>query len=85
METKIWYRNGYTNVKVHLPPKDMRHLRAFLISNGSADCFVKAQGGYYKCGKDGVQRFVVRVLYLLSLKEWLEIALNDNYIESVKL
>ena len=29
-------------------------------------------------------KYVTRSLYLLSLKEWLEISLNDNFIANLK-
>jgi hypothetical protein len=78
MITNIYYRNNYINVNVDKPPKDLRQLRAFLLANNTRDCFLKSQGGYYKLELDNKLYFISRVLYLLTLKDWLEIAKNDR-------
>lgn len=84
LETRIPYRGKLVNVNPEKPPVDTRQLRGFLLWNGARDCFMKGQGGWYRVGTDGQILFVSRVLYLLSLKEWLEIALNDNFIANIK-
>ena len=84
IETKIPWRGRYVTIKPDRPPKDTRQLRGFLLWNGARDCFMKGEGGWYRIGLDGDILFVVRALYLLSLKEWLEIATNDNFINNIK-
>ena len=84
MTTKIWWRDRYINVKPDTPPRDTRQLDSFLYYNDAAKCFMKGEGGWYKISRQGSVLFVVRALYLLSLKEWLEIAQDDNFIANVK-
>lgn len=84
MITKVPYRGKLINVKPDNPPKDTRQLRGFLLWNNARDCFMKGQGGWYRIGIDGQILFVSRTLYLLSLKEWLSIALNDDFIANTK-
>ena len=78
--TKIPWRGKLVKVNPDNPPKDTRQLRGFLLWNNVADCFMKGEGGWYKICKDGSVKFVSRTLYLTSLKEFLEIANNDNFI-----
>lgn len=80
------YRDNWHH-KVHIdrPPKETRELDGFLWVNGAAKCFMKGQGGWYKVTRDGRLLFVSRTLYLLSLKEWLEIALDDDFIANHRL
>jgi hypothetical protein len=82
--TKIWWRGRYHNVKPDQPPKDTRQLDSFLVYNDAAKCFVKIEGGWYKLTRDGRLLFVSRVLYLLSLAEWLLIAKDDNFIANTR-
>lgn len=82
IETEIPWRGKIKNVKIEKPPADTRQLRGFLLWNKARDCFMKGEGGWYKLGTDGSIKFVSKTLYLLSLKEWLEIALNDDFIEN---
>lgn len=73
------------NIHPERPPIDTRQLRGFLLWNQARDCFARMEGGWYRLGTDGSIKFVCRTLYLLSLKEWLEIALNDEFIANMKL
>lgn len=82
--TKVPHRGKMINVKPERPPTDTRQLRGFLLWNHARDCFMRGEGGWYRLGTDGSINFVARALYLLSLKEWLEIALNDNFIANMK-
>ena len=84
METTIPWRGKLVTVNEKKPPKDTRQLRGFLLWNKARDCFMKGEGGWYRIGIDGQILFVSRTLYLLSLEEWLEIALNDNFIANNK-
>lgn len=84
INTRIPWRGKYVKVNPDNPPKDTRQLRGFLLWNNARDCFMKGEGGWYKLTKDGQILFVSRTLYLLSLREWLEIALNDNFIANTK-
>lgn len=83
METKIWVRDNYRNVNPDYPPKETRELDSFLVKNNASKCFFKGQGGWYKQTKKGEFLFVAKALYLLSLKEWLDIALDDNFTHSI--
>lgn len=78
--TKIWWRDKYINVDPNNPPKDERQLISFLRYNDAPACFVKTGNSWRKVTKQGSLLNVSRALYLLPLKEWLEIALNDNFI-----
>lgn len=82
--TRIPWRGNLVNVNYNRPPHDTRQLRGFLLWNNARDCFMRGEGGWYRLGKDGSINFVCRTLYLLSLKEWLEIALNDKFIANNK-
>lgn len=78
------YRGKLVRVDPDKAPIDTRQLRGFLLWNGARDCFMKGEGGWYRIGIDGQILFVSRTLYLLSLKEWLNIALKDNFIANTK-
>lgn len=84
IETRIWVRDNYRNVNPDKPPRESRELDSFLWYNDAAKCFLKGQGGWYKITRQGSILFVARALYLLTLKEWLEVALNDNFIANTK-
>jgi hypothetical protein len=84
LECHIPWRGKFVNVKPENPPADSRQLRGFLLFNDARDCFYKTTGGWYKLGLDGSLKFVCRALYLLSLQQWLEIALDDNFTENFK-
>jgi hypothetical protein len=79
METVVPYRGKMVKVNPDNPPKDTRNLRGFLLWNDASDCFVRAEGGWYKVTKENGLKFVAKTLSHLSLKEFLEIALNDNF------
>lgn len=83
--TKIWWRDGWCNVKPDKSPIDTRQLDSFLIYNHAAKCFMKGQGGWYKITKENSLLYVCRALYLLSFKDWLEIAKNDYFIANIKV
>jgi len=84
MQVTIWHRNMRRHVDPSKPPSDTRMLDGFLFWNNAAKCFVRAQGGWYKITRDCKLLYVTRTLYLLSLKEWLEIAKNDNFIANTQ-
>lgn len=84
MTTRIWVRDKYRKVDPDKPPKESRELDSFLFYNDAAKCFMKGQGGWYKISREGSILFVVRALYLLPLKEWCEIAKNDNFIANIQ-
>jgi hypothetical protein len=78
MVTKIFHRGKFKNVDPDKAPKDARELDSFLIYNGTNKVFIRLVGGWYKVQRDGSFTFISRTLYLLSFKEWLEIALNEK-------
>ena len=80
MITKIWWRDKYINVNPEQPPKDERQLISFLRYNDAPACFVKTGNAWRKVTKEGSLLYVSRTLYLMSLKEWLQVALDDNFI-----
>lgn len=80
MRVKIWVREGWMNINPEKAPRESRQLDSFLFYNNAPKCFLKGQGGWYKITKRNTLIFVSRTLYLLSFNEWLEIALNDNYV-----
>lgn len=85
MRTTIIWRGSFNHkVNPDKPPKDTRELDSFLFFNDAAKCFLKGQGGWYKLTRDNKLLYVCRTLYLLSLKEWLEIAKNENFIANIK-
>lgn len=84
IETRIWVRNNYRNVDPDRAPSSTRELDSFLWYNNAPKCFLKGQGGWYKITKDNRLLFVNRVLYTMSFKEWLDVALNDNFIANIK-
>lgn len=84
MTTRIYHRNRFINVDPEKPPTDERQLLSFLSYNDAPRCFVKSDNYWRKVTKTGGLLLVSRTLYLLSLKEWLEIALNDNFIANTK-
>lgn len=84
IETEIPWRGRKVKVNPSLAPKDTRQLRGFLLWNGARDCFMRGEGGWYRLGTDGSIKFVTRTLYLMSLKEFLEIALDDNFIPNTR-
>ena len=83
IETRIWVRDRYRNVNPDNPPKETRELDSFLYANCGAKCFMKGQGGWYKITKEGGLSYVTRALYLLPLKDWLNIAKDDYFIPNI--
>jgi hypothetical protein len=79
--TKIPWRGKMVNVNPTRPPADERQLIGFLRWNDAPACFVKTGNAWYKLARQGSLVYVCRVLYLLSLKEWLDIAKNESFIE----
>ena len=83
--TNIPYRNSWRHkIDPDKPPRETRELDGFLWKNQAAKCFLKGQGGWYKLTRDGRLLFVTRALYLLSFKEWLEIAQDDYFIANIQ-
>lgn len=76
--------DSWRNLNPEIPPKSHNELNCFLVWNNAPMCFFKAQGYWYKLCKDGIPKLVARTLYLLSLKEWLNIALNEKFIGDIK-
>lgn len=66
------------------PPKEIRELDMFTYQLANCKCFIKLQGGWYKVTRDGKALFVARTLQDFALKEWLEIAQNDEFIANPK-
>jgi len=85
LETRVPYRGSFNHL-IHLDkaPKDVRELDGFLVWNLAPKCFMKGEGGWYKITKKGELCFVVRALYLLSFKEWYDIAMNDKFLPNMK-
>lgn len=80
VENKIWYLKRYIKIDINSAPDSERKLLSFLSANNAPKCFVKTGNAWRKVTKEGSILYVSRTLYLLSYKEWLEIALNDNFI-----
>lgn len=80
MVTRIWWRDKFINIDPSKPPKDERQLISFLRYNNAPACFVKTGNSWRKVTKTGGLLNVCRALYLMSFEEWLEVALNDNFI-----
>lgn len=80
METKIWWRDKLITVDPDKAPADERQLISFLRYNNAPACFVKTGNAWRKITKEQTLLYVSRTLYLLSLKEWLRIALDDHFI-----
>ena len=85
LNTNIWWRDRAITINPDEPPVDTRQLDGFLFWNGAPKCFVKAQGGWYKMVKGPTLLYVVRTLYLLSMREWLEIAQDENFTANIKV
>lgn len=84
MKTIIYWRNTVNHkVDPEKPPKDIRELDSFLVANNAPKCIVRAEGGWYKISKNGLE-FIGRTLYLFPLKEFLDIALNDKFVANTK-
>ena len=84
MNTKVWWNGCRRNVNPDKSPSSIREINVFLVANNAPMCFFKGSGGWFKLCKDGIPKFVVRTLYLLSLREWLEIAKNDLFTGNIK-
>jgi len=76
---EIPWRGNLVKVDPEKPPKDERQLIGFLRWNNAPACFVKTDNAWRKITKEGQLLYVSRTLYLLSLKDWLEIALDDKF------
>ena len=83
MVTEIVWRDKIVTVDPNKPPQDERQLLGFLAYNNAPKCFVKTGNAWRKITREGSMLYVSRTLYLLSLKEWLEIALNDNFTGNI--
>ena len=81
--TKIFVGKAYVNVDPERAPKSSRELRSFLAYNNAPTCFFKDAGAWYKITKDCKALYVSRTLYLLSFEQWLNIALNENFIATM--
>ena len=84
LNNTIWWRGRATIINPKKPPADTRQLDGYLFWNAAPKCFVKGQGGWYKMVEGPKLLYVVRTLYLLSLEEWLEIALDDDFAPNIK-
>jgi hypothetical protein len=80
LNTQIWWRNHFVKVNPDKAPADERQLISFLRYNNAPACFVKTGNAWRKLTKEGQLVEVTRALYLLSFKDWLRIALDDNFI-----
>lgn len=79
LATRIWWRDRFITVDPDKPPVDERQLISFLRYNNAPACFVKTGNAWRKVTKECHILYVSRTLYLLSLKEWLRIALDDKF------
>ena len=79
MTTKIWWRDRYIKINPDKSPADERQLISFLRYNNAPVCFIKTGNAWRKITKQGSMLYVSRTLYLLTFKEWLKIALDDNF------
>jgi len=76
--TKIWVNNNWKNVDPNKPPISSRELDSFLFYNNAPKCFMKTNGYWFKIKKDATLIKVGRVLYTLSLQDWLKISLKNE-------
>lgn len=83
-KVKVWIRGITRYLDPNQPPKEVRELDMFTYQTVGIKCFAKFQGGWYKVDREGKIHFVTRALYLLTLKEWAEIAVNDEFIANIK-
>jgi len=77
--TRIFVNDRFIKIDPEQAPKSSRELRSFLFYNNAPTCFMKGVGGWYKITRQCTTVFVNRVLYTMSFKDWLEVALNDNF------
>jgi len=82
--TSIILNGRKHNVKPDEPPLNSKELNSFCYHNDAPVCFFKSDGGWYKV-IDNNAMYVIRTLYLLTLREWLEIALNDNFVCNIRM
>jgi hypothetical protein len=80
MVTRIFYRNNFRTIRPNKVPRDTKELNAMLLYNKAPLNLVKSADGWYRVARDQSFHFVARTLYLLTFKEWLEVALNDNFV-----
>jgi hypothetical protein len=69
MITKIYTRGNWKNIKPETPPKDMREVTSFAVTNQLRN-LVKLQGGYYVINNKGQFEFLGRALYLFSFQDY---------------
>jgi len=80
-----WIRGKRKFIHPDDPPKEIRELDMFTFQCAGIKCFVKLQGGWYKATRGSTElKFVTRTLQDLTMKEWLEIALNDDFIPNIR-
>jgi hypothetical protein len=76
---EIPWRGRLVKINPDKSPVDERQLIGFLRWNNAPACFVKTDNAWRKITKEGDLLYVSRTLYLLTLKEWLNIALDDKF------
>jgi len=82
--TRIFYNDRFQEVDPDSAPSTARQLRSFLLYNNAPAHFVRDVGGWYKVTRNCEMLYVNRVLYTMSYKEWLEVALNDKFTANIK-
>lgn len=81
--TRIFHRDKFKEIDPDKAPSDLQELDGFLSANKAPKCFAKSVGGWYKM-QHGRMLYVNRVLYTMSFKDWLEVALNKNFTSNIK-
>ena len=69
MITEIYVRGNWKNIKPENPPKEMREITSFAVSNQLRN-LVKLQGGYYVINSKKEFGFLGRTLHLFSFQDY---------------
>jgi hypothetical protein len=69
MNTEIFVRGNWKNIKPENSPKEMREITSFAVSNQLRN-LVKLQGGYYVINSKKEFEFLGRTLYLFSFQDY---------------
>lgn len=78
-----WIRGKRKYLDLDKPPKEIRELDMATYHLASCKCFIRLQGGWYKVTRDGKALFVTRTLQDLTMREWVAIAKNDQFIPNL--
>ena len=69
MVTRIYYSNGWHNIKPNDRIHSTRALRSFCLSNCLPDNLIRLQGGWYHLRQDGQLAFITKALSDLTFKQ----------------